>query len=281
MPVDRYLDWLTIHTDLTRQLLVNFIRSELNRAGFHRAVVGTGLSGGVDSALTAYLAAEALGPENVLGIRMPYKSSSPESLEHAQLVIDAIGIQHMTVDITPMVDPLIERFPDMSRGRAGNIMARTRMIVAFDQSMAFNALVVGTSNKTESLLGYSTVFGDSAAAIQPLGDLYKYQVRQLARAMGVPGVIIDKPPSADLWQGQTDEGDLGYTYDEVDQLMYLMVDKRYTPDDAVEAGFDPSIVARVWETIRRTHYKRHLPIIPKLSQRTIGYDFLYLRDWGT
>ena len=279
MPVDQYLDRLTINTDLACRLLIDFIRQETTRVGFSRAVVG--LSGGIDSALVAFLAAETLGPENVLGIRMPYKSSSAESLEHAQLVIDALGIVHDTIEITPMVDPLLARFPDMSKGRAGNIMARQRMIILFDQSVAFNGLVMGTSNKTESLLGYTTVFGDNAAALHPLGDLYKHQVRQLARAMGVPSVIIDKPPSADLWVGQTDEGELGYTYDEADQLLFLLVDKRYSTEDAVAAGFSESFVDRVWKTMQRSQYKRRLPIIPKLSQRTIGYDFLYLRDWGT
>ena len=279
MPVDQYLDRLTINTDLACRLLIDFIRQETTRVGFSRAVVG--LSGGIDSALVAFLAAETLGPENVLGIRMPYKSSSAESLEHAQLVIDALGIVHDTIEITPMVDPLLARFPDMSKGRAGNIMARQRMIILFDQSVAFNGLVMGTSNKTESLLGYTTVFGDNAAALHPLGDLYKNQVRQLARAMGVPSVIIDKPPSADLWAGQTDEGELGYTYDEADQLLFLLVDKRYSTEDAVAAGFSESFVDQVWKTMQRSQYKRRLPIIPKLSQRTIGYDFLYLRDWGT
>jgi NAD+ synthase len=279
MSVDHMLDKLIINTDLARRLLLDFIRQEVRRVGFDRVVLG--LSGGIDSSLVAFLAAEALGAENVLGIRMPYKSSSAGSLEHAQMVIDALGIQHDTVEITPMVDPLLERFPDMSKGRAGNIMARQRMIVVFDQSVAFNGLVIGTSNKTEALLGYTTVFGDNAAALHPLGDLYKNQVRQLSRAMGVPAPIIDKPPSADLWAGQTDEGELGYSYDEVDQLLYLLVDKRYSIEEVVEAGFAQSLVERVWQTMQRTQYKRHLPIIPKLSQRTIGYDFLYLRDWGT
>lgn len=279
MPVNRYLDRLIINTDLARRLVVDFIRQELQRVGFKRAVIG--LSGGVDSSLVAYLTAEALGPENVLGIRMPYKTSSPASLEHAQIVIDALGIRHDTVEITPMVEPLIERFPDMSKQRRGNVMARQRMIIVFDQSMAFNGLVVGTSNKTESLLGYTTIFGDNAAAIQPIGDLYKHQVRQLSRAMGVPAEIVEKPPSADLWAGQTDEGELGFTYDEVDQLLYLMVDRRFSADEAVEAGFSRGFVDSAWQTVQRSHYKRHLPIIPKLTQRTIGYDFLYLRDWGT
>ncbi len=270
---------LSINTDLARKILTGFIHSELTRSGFSRAVVG--LSGGIDSALSCYLAAEALGPENVLAVRMPYRTSSPDSLEHAQLVIDATGVQSLTVPISEMVDPLIAQFPEMDSMRKGNIMARTRMIVLYDQSAAWGGLVIGTGNKTEILLGYSTQFGDAAAAINPVGDLYKTQVRQLARTLGVPEVIIDKPPTADLWVGQTDEGELGFTYAEVDKLLHLLVDERYTPAECVECGFAESFVRAVVERIRRNQYKRVMPPIAKLSNRTIGYDFLYLRDWGT
>jgi NAD+ synthase len=270
---------LTINTDLARTILTGFIRSEISRAGFGRAVVG--LSGGLDSAVSCVLAAQALGPENVLAVRMPYKTSSPDSLEHAQMVIDQLGVRSETIEITPMVEPLIERDPQMSKVRKGNLMARARMIVLYDQSEAFKGLVVGTSNKTEILLGYSTLWGDSAAAINPLGDLYKTQVRQLARALGVPAPIVEKPPSADLWAGQTDEAELGFTYAEVDQLLYLLVDARYHLQECVEAGFDEEFVRKVMERIRRNQFKRMLPPIAKLSNRTIGYDFLYLRDWGT
>ena len=273
------LSQLKLNTDLARRVITLFIRKEITRVGFKRAVLG--LSGGLDSALVAYLTAEALGPENVLAIRMPYRTSSPESLEHAQLVIDALGVRHDTVDITPMVEPLFERFPDMDASRRGNVMARQRMIILFDQSAAWNALVVGTSNKTETLLGYTTIYGDNAAAIQPIADLYKAQVRQLARAVGVPEAIVNKAPSADLWPGQTDEGELGYTYDQADQVLYLLVDRHYTLDDAVEAGFPRELVERVWRTVQRNQFKRELPVVAKLSRRTIGHDFLYLRDWGT
>lgn len=270
---------LDINTAFAREVLVRFIRDALTRVGFEHAVLA--LSGGIDSAVAAYLTAEAMGPQNVRVIRMPYSASSPESLSHAQLVIDDLGVQHDTVDITPMVDPLFERFPDISDMRRGNVMARQRMIVLYDQSAAFDALVVGTSNKTETLLGYSTLFGDSAAAIHPIGDLYKYQVRQLARALGVPEVIVGKAPSADLWAGQTDEGELGYSYDAADQVLYLLVDRRYTLDEVVAEGFERGLVERIWRTVRVTHYKRKMPVIAKLSQRTIGHDFLYMRDWGT
>lgn len=269
---------LNIDLSLTRKLITIFIHDELGQVGFSKAVVG--LSGGIDSALVAYLAVEALGKENVLGVRLPYKASSADSLEHAMLVIEDLGIAHDTIEITPMVDPLIERYPDMSRMRQGNIMSRQRMICLYDQSEAFGALVIGTSNKTESLLGYATIFGDSSAAIQPIGDLYKYQVRQLAREVGVPDVIVDKPPSADLWPGQTDENELGYTYDQADEVLYMLVDQRYTIDDVVQAGIKPDFAERVWRTVQRSQYKRRLPIVPKLSGRTIGPDFRYLRDWG-
>jgi len=239
------------------------------------------LSGGVDSALSCALAAEALGPENVLAVRLPYKSSSQDSLDHAQMVIDQLGVQSVTIPITEMVDPLIAAFPDMSAVRKGNIMARARMIVAYDQSEAFKGLVVGTGNKTEILLGYTTLYGDSACAINPIGDLYKTQVRQLAQALGIPEAIIAKPPSADLWAGQTDEGELGFTYAEVDKLLYLLVDQRYRPEECVEAGFEERFVRAVVERVRRYQFKRILPPIAKLTNRTVGYDFLYLRDWGT
>jgi NAD+ synthase len=270
---------LSINTDLARKILTGFIHTEVTRAGFSRAVIA--LSGGVDSSLACYLTAEALGPENVLAVRLPYKSSSPDSMEHAQMVIDNLGVKSITIEITEMVEPLFERFPDMDKVRQGNVMARARMIILYDQSEAYKGLVIGTGNKTELLLGYTTLYGDSACALNPNGDLYKAQIRQMARAMKVPDVIITKPPSADLWVGQTDEGELGFTYDDVDQLLYLLVDQRYSPADCVEAGFSESFVRSVVEKVRRNHFKRVLPPIAKLSNRTIGYDFLYLRDWGT
>ncbi len=270
---------LTINTELARKILTGFIHSEISRVGYKRAVVG--LSGGVDSALSCYLAAEALGPQNVLALRLPYKTSSPGSLDHAQMVIDSLGVSSETISITDIVEPLIQRFPEANQVRRGNMMARARMIILYDQSQAFDGLVVGTGNKTEILLGYTTLYGDSACALNPIGDLYKTQVRQLARALGVPDVIIDKPPSADLWQGQTDEDELGFSYDEVDRLLYLLVDERYTAEDCEGAGFSASFVEAVVERVRRNHYKRVMPPIAKLTNRTVGYDFLYLRDWGT
>jgi NAD+ synthase len=270
---------LSIDTQLVRKILTGFIRSEISRAGFSRAVVN--LSGGLDSSVSCLLAVEALGADNVLALRLPYKSSAQDSLDHAQLLIDKLGIPSLTIPITDMVDPLIAREPEMSAIRKGNIMARVRMVVAYDQSEASKGLVVGTGNKTEILLGYTTLYGDSACAINPIGDLYKTQVRQLARVLDIPEAVITKPPSADLWAGQTDEGELGFTYEEVDKLLYLLVDQRFRPEECVEAGFGEEFVRKVVERVRKNQFKRLLPPIAKLSNRTVGYDFLYLRDWGT
>ena len=269
---------LRINTALARTILVRFLHDAITKVGFQRAVIG--LSGGIDSALVAYLTAEAIGAENVLALRMPYKTSSAGSLDDAQKVIEALGLRSDTVDITPMVDPLLARFPDMSALRRGNVMARMRMVVLYDQSAAFGGLVIGTSNKTESLLGYSTIYGDSAAAVQPIMDLYKAQVRQLAAEMGVPRSILEKPPSADLWEGQTDEDELGFTYDMADQVLYLLVDERYTVGEVVAEGFERAFVERLWRQVRRNHYKRTMPNVAKLGRRSIGHDFLYLRDWS-
>jgi len=270
---------LNINTDLARQILVNFIRSEVTRVGYTRAVVG--LSGGIDSALSCALAVEALGKENVLAVRMPYRSSSPDSLAHAGQLIEQLEIPSKTIEITNMVDPLFALDENITKLRKGNIMARERMIVLYDQSEVFKGLVIGTSNKTEILLGYSTQWGDAASAMNPIGDLYKTQVRQLSRAMKIPAPIIDKPPSADLWDGQTDEGELGFTYEEADKLLYLLIDQRYSPQECIEEGFSEKFVNAVISRIRRNQFKRMLPPVAKLSNRTIGYDFLYLRDWGT
>ena len=270
---------LVINTDVARTILTGFIKSEVTRVGYSRAVIN--LSGGLDSALSCALAAEALGPENVLALRLPYRTSSPDSLEHAQLMIDQFKVQSKTIEITDMVEPLIAKDPDMSKTRKGNIMARSRMIVLYDQSEVFKGLPIGTSNKTEILLGYSTLWGDMASALNPIGDLYKTQIRQLSRALAIPAPIIDKPPSADLWVGQTDESELGFTYEQVDELLFLLVDQRYSVQECIEEGFDETFVNAVMARVRRFQFKRMMPPIAKVSNRTIGYDFLYLRDWGT
>jgi NAD+ synthase len=270
---------LTINTDVARQILTGFIKSEVSRVGFTHAIIN--LSGGLDSALSCALAAEALGPENVMALRLPYRTSSPDSLEHAQLMIDKFGVQSETIDITGMVDPLINSDPQMSDKRKGNIMARARMITLYDRSEVFKGLPIGTSNKTEILLGYTTMWGDMASALNPIGDLYKTQVRQLSRALAIPDVIIGKPPSADLWVGQTDEAELGFTYEQVDKLLFLIVDQRYSAQECIEEGFDEKFVHSVLARVRHNQFKRMMPPIAKVSNRTIGYDFLYLRDWGT
>jgi NAD+ synthase len=270
-------DRLHINTAIARRMLTGFIADAICKARMTRVVIG--LSGGIDSALSAYLSAEALGAHNVLAVRMPYRTSAQDSLDDAERVIEALGVQALTVEITPMADALFAQFPDMTPNRRGNIMARLRMTILYDQSAAFGGLVMGTSNKTEMLLGYSTVYGDSGVALQPIGDLYKTQVRQLAAALGVPQSVQTKPPSADLWEGQTDEGELGFSYAEVDKLLYLLVDERYTVAEAVEEGFDRAFVEQVWQRVKVNHYKRTMPNIAKLSRRTIGHDFLYLRDY--
>jgi NAD+ synthase len=274
-----FLPRLQIDTELVRKILLSFLRQEIDRAGLNGAVVG--LSGGVDSSLACVLCTQALGPERVLAVLMPYRTSSPDSLQDAEEVVRLTGVRSLTMEITPMVDALLERCPEADQRRRGNVMARTRMIILYDQSAAQGKIVVGTGNKTEILLGYTTLYGDSACGLNPVGDLYKNQVRQLARAVGVPDHIVNKAPTADLWSGQTDEGELGFSYDDVDQLLYLLVDERYSPAECVEAGFDRGFVAKVVERVRQNQFKRVPAPIAKLSNRTIGYDFLYLRDWGT
>jgi NAD+ synthase len=269
---------LSLNCDLLRRVLTGFIVNEVRKAGFERVVVG--LSGGVDSSLSAFLGAEALGPENVWALIMPYRTSSPDSREHAELVVKQLGIQSDLIEITPMVDAYFERFPEADQVRRGNKMARERMTILFDHSAKLRALVLGTSNKTELLLGYGTLYGDMASAINPLGDLYKTQVRQLARHVGVPEVIVQKQPSADLWSGQTDEAELGFTYHDVDQVLYLMVDRRYELADLIGAGFDERFVRAVFAKVQGSQYKRRLPLIAKVSSRTIDRDFRYPRDWG-
>ena len=276
-PVNSILPRLTINPELATRILTGFIRDSITKAGMSRAVIG--LSGGIDSAVSAYLSARALGAENVLVLRMPYRTSSAESLSDAEAVIEDLGVEQLTVSISAMADPLIERFPEMTDLRKGNVMARMRMITLYDQSMAWGGLVMGTSNKTEFLLGYSTIYGDSGVALHPIADLYKVQVRQMAGYLGVPNSIIEKPPSADLWVGQTDEDELGFTYDEADQVLFLLVDERYTVDEVAEEGFDRDFVVKIWERVKANHYKRTMPNIAKLSKRSIGHDFLYLRDY--
>ncbi len=260
-------------------VIIGFIRAQLEQTGFERLVVG--LSGGVDSATVAYLSARAIGPDNLLAVRMPYRSSSPEAETDALRVVTALGCRTELVEITPMVDPmlaLISGADDASlHVRRGNVMARQRMIVLYDRSAAFEALVAGTGNKTEALLGYGTLYGDMAAALAPIGDLYKSQLRAVAAALGVPSEILAKPPSADLWPGQTDEGELGATYDDLDRVLYALVDRRWSVERCVAAGLEAELVAWVARRVAVNEFKRQLPPVAKLSLRTPGIDHLYPR----
>jgi NAD+ synthase len=261
------------------EVIVQFIRSQLEQAGFSRLVVG--LSGGVDSATVAYLAARAIGPDNLLAVRMPFRTSSEASETDALRVVEALGCRTERVDITPMVEPMLTLIgrddPGQLNVRRGNVMARQRMIVLYDRTVTFDALVIGTSNKTESLLGYGTLHGDMAAGLAPIGDLYKTQLRAVASELGVPAEILDKPPSADLWPGQTDEGELGRSYDALDRTLFALVDRRWTIDRCVDAGLDRGLVEWVDRRVAQTEFKRQLPPVAKLSLRTPGIDHLYPR----
>ncbi|MBC8017767.1 MAG: NAD+ synthase [Verrucomicrobia bacterium] len=269
---------LEVNTGLLRRLLVGFIRDEVRKVGVNNVVLG--LSGGIDSALVAFIAAEALGPENVHAICMPYKTSNPESEAHARLVAQACGVSLSVLPITPMVDAYFDIFTDANNMRRGNKMARERMTILFDHSALQSALVLGTSNKTELLLGYGTLYGDMASALNPIGDLYKTQVWQLSESLGIPDEVVTKKPSADLWAGQTDEEELGFSYRQVDELLYRMVDLRLTSDELISAGFDASFVDDIYKKVQNSHFKRRLPLIAKVSNRTIDRDFRYSRDWG-
>jgi NAD+ synthase len=269
---------LLIDTDVARKIISAFIKGQLAQTGFNRLVLA--LSGGIDSALVAYLAVEAIGANNLQCVMLPYRSSSPESLSDANAVVAALGCPSRVIDITPIVDGYLDdsiKGEEVSALRRGNLAARARMLVIYDQSAAWNALVLGTGNKTEALLGYTTQFGDNAFAFDPIGDLYKSQVRQLAEEMGIPDSILNKPPSADLWAGQTDENELGLQYEQMDRLLYWMVDRRFTNDQLAEIGFDLAIVQKVQRLIARSEFKRQTPPVAKLTTRTPGVDYLYPR----
>jgi NAD+ synthase len=278
-------DELAIDTDVARRVIGAFIRGQLDQAGFDRAVLG--LSGGIDSALVAYLVSEAIGPERLLCVLMPYRTSSPASRGDAEEVVRQLGCASEVVDISPMVDGFYGRDGepgaagpeglDANPLRRGNLMARIRMSVLYDRSVTWGGLVVGTGNKTESLIGYTTLFGDSACAFNPIGDLYKSQVRQVAAAIGVPEAIIRKAPSADLWPGQTDEDEAGFTYHELDRVLYWRIDRRRSVDEMTTMGFDPDIVRRVDRMVATSEFKRQVPPIAKLGPRTAGVDYLYPR----
>jgi NAD+ synthase len=268
---------LRIDEVLVRKMLVLFIRDEIAKARLRRAVIG--VSGGVDSAVTAALATEALGAKNVLALFTPYRTSAEESRTHARELSRQFGFTLEEVPITEQVDAYFGSLKEKAdRVRMGNKMARERKSIEYDRSWP-DGIVLGTSNKTELLLGYGTQFGDMACGINPVGDLYKTQLRELALSIGIPEAIVRKPPTAELWEGQTDEGELGFRYADADLVLYHMVDRRLRPSELVEHGFDANLVNRIRELVRRNHYKRVMPLIAKLSLRTIGHDFLYPRDW--
>ncbi|MFN8005585.1 MAG: NAD+ synthase [Terriglobia bacterium] len=269
---------MKINSELTAKVLERFIRDELGKTGFSQVVVG--LSGGIDSAVSCILAQRALGQEKVHAILMPYKTSSQESLTDAMAVVHQSGVSHEVIEITPIVDGYYDSQPPASSLRRGNAMARARMIILFDKSMERQALVLGTSNKTELLLGYGTLFGDMASAINPIGDLYKTDIFQLAAYLNVPASILKKKPTADLWAGQSDEDELGFTYAAVDELLHELIDRRARPEALIQKGFTEDFVHKVVRKIQNSQFKRRGPIICKLSPRSIMHDFHYLRDWG-
>ncbi|CAN5655234.1 NAD+ synthase [soil metagenome] len=279
-PVDWQLpDELLIDAAMARRIIVRFIGGHMAQTGFERAVLG--LSGGIDSALVAYLTAEAIGAPNLLCLMMPYRTSSPASRADAEAVVADLGCASAVVDITPIVDGYFEASlggaDEPTNLRRGNFAARARMAVLYDHSVTWRGLVMGTSNKTEALLGYTTIFGDNAAALQPIGDLYKSQVRQLSAAIGVPEAILRKPPTADLWAGQTDEQEVGLAYSEIDRLLYWMVDRRRSTHELQATGFEAAKVERVASLVAGSEFKRQVAPVAKLSVRTPGVDYLYPR----
>jgi len=261
---------LKIDTKIVRELLVRFIKDRMANAGFAKGIVG--ISGGVDSAAAAALAAEALGKENILGVMLPYRTSNPNSLEDAGLVIQKTGIRSEVVNISKMVDAYCDENKITDPLRRGNVMARMRMIVLYDLSAREEALVIGTSNKTEILVGYGTQYGDVACAFNPLGDLYKTQIWQLAEELGVPKRIIDKAPSADLWEGQTDEGEIGATYAELDALLFKMIDEQHSDEELVNLGFAEKLIEKVRGLIRKNEFKSRMPAIAKVLYRSLDLE---------
>ncbi len=266
---------MRINPQEVEKIAVSFIRTELSRIGMKKGVVG--LSGGLDSTTVLYLLQRAVGSENAVAVIMPHRVSSPSSVEDAMMVVKALGVKYYLIDITPMVEAYFEKMPTEDRVLRGNKMARERMSILYDISAREKALVIGTSNKSEILLGYGTIYGDLASAINPIGDLYKTQVRALARHLGVPEKILKKKPSADLWVGQTDEGELGITYEEADRILYELVDLR-RPVEELEEKYDRAKVRGIVDKIFKNHFKRLPPQILKISTRTVGRDFLYSRD---
>ncbi len=267
---------LVLNAPLAVKVLTSFILDAVETSGMAGVVVG--LSGGVDSSLSAALAAQALGPERVHGFLLPYRTSNPASEQDARTVAEHLGVPHRVIDISPMIDAYFQMEPDADPVRRGNKMARERMTILFDQAKKRDALVLGTSNKTEILLGYSTVFGDNASSLNPLGDLYKAQIWQLSRHLGLPSAVIDKAPSADLFPGQTDEGDLGFDYLTADEVLYLLFDEGLRPEEVVARGYDERVVQRILSYEQRFRFKRRLMLIARLSGSAVNLDQEIPRD---
>ena len=267
---------LRLNAPLAAAVLTSFIRDAVEISGTQGVVVG--LSGGVDSSLSAALAVRALGPERVHGFLLPYRTSSAESERDARAVAEHLGMPHRAIDISPMVDAYFEIEPDAGADRRGNKMARERMTILFDQAKKLDALVLGTSNKTEILLGYSTVFGDNASSLNPLGDLYKCQIWQLSRHLGLPSEVIDKAPSADLWPGQTDEGELGFSYEIADEVLHLLFDLGLRPEEVAARGYEERVVRRIVSLEQRFRFKRRLMLIARLSGSAVNLDQEIPRD---
>jgi NAD+ synthase len=267
---------LILNAPLAVKVLTSFILDAVETSGTSGVVVG--LSGGVDSSLSAALAAQALGPERVHGFLLPYRTSNPASEQDARTVAEHLGVPHRVIDISTMIDAYFELEPDADPVRRGNKMARERMTILFDQAKKRNALVLGTSNKTEILLGYSTVFGDNASSLNPLGDLYKAQIWQLSRHLGLPSAVIDKAPSADLFPGQTDEGDLGFDYLTADEVLYLLFDEGLRPEEVVARGYEERVVQRILTYEQRFRFKRRLMLIARLSGSAVNLDQEIPRD---
>jgi len=267
---------MKINPSFVENVLCSFIRGEFGKFNYQKAILG--LSGGLDSSVCAFLAARALGPKNVIGMILPYKDTFGEDVKDAQAVARRLGIRSEVIDIAPMVDTYFSGHPTQDRVRRGNKMARERMSILYDISAKEHALILGTSNKTELLIGYGTIHGDMACAINPLGDLYKTQIRELAAHLGVPAGILKKKPSAGLWPGQTDEGEIGLTYGQIDEILFRLVDERKSIKDIIAAGFAKKTVEKIATLVRNSEFKRKMPPIAKISARTVGHDFLYPYD---
>ena len=268
---------MKINEVFVEKILTSFIREEFYKFNYKKGILG--LSGGLDSSVCAFLAAKALQPQNVICLILPYGEAFSQDVKDAQEIAKLLGVRSKKIDISPMVNAYFSRYPTKNRVAKGNKMARERMSILYDFSSREKALILGTSNKTELLLGYGTIHGDMACAINPLGDLYKTQVKQLARHLRVPEKIQSKPPSAGLWTGQTDEGELGLTYEEMDEILFQLVDKRMSRKEVIASGFKKAAVEKIIRLMKNSEFKRKLAPIPKISSRTVGHDFLYPYDW--